>query len=140
MHFKAQVKIDAAPADVWTVLVDTSKYSEWDPNMVRVEGSLNLGEKVSFYTKLSPERAFPAKVTLVDQPNKMVLNGGMPLGLFKSERTHTLTATEDGGTLFTTEEEFGGLLLPLFKGQIPDLNPIFQEFSDGLKSRSEASA
>ncbi len=138
-HYKATTTINAAPAMVWDILIDGASYPEWDPNMLRVEGALKLGEKVSFFTKLSPERAFPAKVTLVDAPNKMVLTGGMPLGLFKSERTHTLTATADGGTQFTTEEVFSGLLLPLFGKQIPDLNPIFEQFSAGLKQRAEES-
>ena len=34
---------------------------------------------------------------------------GMPLGLFKSERTHTLTPNDDASTTFNTEETFSGL-------------------------------
>lgn len=61
----------------------------------------------------------------------------MPLGLFKSERTHTLTANKDGSTTFHTEEIFSGLLFPVFGKNIPDLTENFQGFVAALKKRAE---
>ena len=68
----------------------------------------------------------------------MVLTGGMPLGLFKSERTHTLAPTPEGHTSFHTEEIFSGLLLPVFGKNIPDLTANFQNFAAALKKQAEA--
>ena len=62
------------------------------------------------------------------------------MGLFKSERTHTLTPNEDGSTAFHTEEVFSGLMLPLFGGKIPDLTENFERFAAGLKAAAEAQA
>ena len=90
--FSATTVIDASPQRIWAILVDTNGYMEWDPGMERIEGKLALGEKVKFFTKLSPGQAFPVKVTTFEPERKMVLTGGMPFGLFKSERTHLLTA------------------------------------------------
>jgi hypothetical protein len=67
----------------------------------------------------------------------MVLTGGMPLGLFKSERTHTLTPMDDGRTTFHTEEIFSGLLLPIFGRNLPDLTENFQGFAAALKQEAE---
>ncbi len=67
----------------------------------------------------------------------MVLTGGMPLGLFKSERTHQLTPAEDGKTTFDTTEIFSGLLLPIFGKNIPDLTENFQGFVAALKKQAE---
>jgi hypothetical protein len=61
----------------------------------------------------------------------------MPLGLFKSERVHTLTPS-NGGVDFHTREAFSGLLLPVFGGNIPDLTETFEQFAAGLKARAEA--
>ncbi len=105
--------------------------------MVRVEGKLALGEKVKFFTKFSPDQAFAVKVAGFEPGKKMVFTGGMPLGLFKSERTHTLTAGEDGQVFFRTEEIFSGLLLPIFGRTIPDLTESFQAFAAGLKQEAE---
>lgn len=74
--------------------------------MERIEGKLALGEKVKFFTKMDPSRAFPVTVTAFEPNKRLVLSGGIPLGLFKSERTHTLTTNPDGSTTFKTEEIF----------------------------------
>jgi hypothetical protein len=61
----------------------------------------------------------------------------MPLGLFKSERTHTLTPNAGGQTTFKTEETFSGLLLPIFGRNLPDLTENFRTFAAGLKKQAE---
>ena len=78
-------------------------------------------------------------VTAVAPHQKIVLTGGMPFGLFKSERTHTLTQEGGGVVKFTTREVFSGPLLPVFGRSIPDLTESFENFAAGLKAKSEAS-
>ncbi len=135
--YRAETIINASPDKIWALLVDGGRYPEWDPGMDRVEGDIALGQSVKFFTKINPSQAFPARVTTFEPGKKMVLTGGMPLGLFKSERTHTLTANADGTTTFETKEIFSGLLLPLFGGNIPDLTETFVTFAAGLKDRAE---
>lgn len=135
-RFSASAKIKAPPNVVWQVLTDVSSYPAWDPSMDHIEGRLALGETVKFFTKLS-SRAFPVKVTAFEPNRKLVLTGGMPLGLFKSERTHTLTPGDDGETTFKTEEIFSGLLLPIFGKNLPDLTENFRTFVAGLKMQAE---
>ncbi|MEM8861028.1 MAG: SRPBCC domain-containing protein [Chloroflexota bacterium] len=135
--YRASAKINASPQTIWAILTDTAGYPDWDPGMVRIEGDIALGEKVKFFTKFSPDQAFAVNVTGFEAPQKMVFTGGLPLGLFKSERTHTLTATADGQTEFYTEEIFSGILLPLFGRQIPDLTESFNNFTAGLKMQAE---
>ena len=135
--YKATITINASPEQIWDILVDASRYPDWDPGMVRVEGRLAQGEKVKFFTKFSPNQAFAVKVTAFEPGKRMVLTGGMPFGLFKSERTHTLTSGTDGHTLFQTEEMFSGLLLPIFGRSLPDLTESFKQFAAGLKKQAE---
>jgi len=84
-------------------------------------------------------QAFPVKVTGFEPGKKMVLTGGMPFGLFKSERTHTLTPAEEGQMNFHTKEVFSGLLLPLFGKNLPDLTENFEGFAAALKKQAEKS-
>ncbi|WP_420641048.1 SRPBCC family protein [Candidatus Leptofilum sp.] len=137
--YSAKKTINAPAQKIWEILTDPAGYSNWDPGMVRVEGRLALGEKVKFFTKFSPEQAFAVKVTGFEPGKKMVLTGGMPFGLFKSERTHTLTPDENGQIVFHTEEIFSGLLLPIFGRTIPDLTNSFEAFAAGLKQKAENS-
>ena len=136
--YRASTTISASPETVWGILIDTAGYPNWDPGMVRIEGDIALGEKVKFFTKFSPDQAFAVKVTGYEPAKKMVFTGGLPLGLFKSERTHTLKPTADGRTEFHTEEIFSGILLPLFGRQIPDLTESFNNFTAGLKKQAES--
>lgn len=135
--YSAKIEINAPAEKVWRILAEPNGYPNWDPGMVRVEGKLALGEKVKFFTKFSPDQAFAVKITAFEPGKKMMLTGGMPLGLFKSERTHTLIANGAGQTTFHTEEIFSGLLLPIFGKTIPDLTSSFQAFAAGLKQEAE---
>ena len=67
----------------------------------------------------------------------MTWKGGMPLGAFRGVRTFVLAPQDGGTTRFTMREEFTGWMLPLIKGQMPDLQPSFDQFAGGLESRVE---
>ena len=134
--FTATTTIQAAPETIWAILIDGSKYPEWDPGVDRIEGRIAPGEKITAYTKLRPGQAFPAKVTEFVPGRKMTWTGGLPLGLFKGVRTFTLEPGE-AGTVFTLREEFSGPLLAVFGRGLPDLNATFRDFAAGLKQRAE---
>ena len=136
--FEARTTINASPETIWNILSNASGYPDWDSSMDHIEGKLALGETVKFFTKLS-DQAFPVKVTAFEPGRKMVLTGGMPLGLFKSERTHTLTPGNNGQTTLHTKEIFSGLLLPVFGKNLPDLTENFEGFVTALKKQVEMS-
>ena|SRR5450432_2726928 len=136
--FSASATIKASPATIWKILTDAPNYPIWDPGVIRIEGTIEKGQNVTAYTKLNPKRAFPAKVTEFVPGQGMTWVGGMPLGLFKGVRTFTLKPKGDGNTDFTLREEYGGPLLPLFAGSIPDLTKTFEDFANGLKAHAES--
>lgn len=135
----ATTEIKASPEKIWSILTDSTKYTEWDPGMVSLTGTIAPGEKLTIYAKISPNRAFKVTVSEFVPNRKMVWGSGMPLGLFKGERTFTLEPQGDGLTKFTLQEVFTGLMLPLIGGSIPDMNPTFAEFAAALKARAEGS-
>lgn len=135
-EYSATTMIKASPETIWQILTDAPDYPEWDPNIDRIEGRIAPGEQITAYTKLSPGRAFPVKVTEFVPGQKMTWSGGMPLGLFKGERTFTLT--QNGNSVkFTVREVFSGPLLPLIGRSLPDLTTAFEQFAAGLKNRAE---
>jgi hypothetical protein len=140
MHFfESESQINASPAAVWAVLTDGATWPTWDSGVDGVKGEIAPGNKLTISSAAAPGRAFPVKVTTFDAPKMLVFTGGMPLGLFKGERTYSLTEA-NGGTLFRMREEYTGLMLPMIWPSIPDLNPSFAQFANGLKKRVEASA
>lgn len=135
-EYKASTTIQAAPEKIWSILTQGAAWPEWDPSCDKIEGRMALGEKIKAFTKLSPGRAFPVKVTEFVPNQKMTWTGGMPLGLFKGVRTFTLTPQGDK-TEFTLHEVFSGPMLALIGGSIPDMTDAFNGFVQGLKGRAE---
>ena len=69
-------------------------------------------------------------------PHRLVLAGGMPLGLFTGTQTHLTEPDAEGGTDFVIRETFTGPFAKMFK--IPDLQPGFEAFAAGLKASVES--
>lgn len=134
--FEASVTIHAPAEAVWAILTDAAAFPDWEPNVTHVEGNIAPGKKITVHSKLS-DRVFPVTVSEFVPNKRMVWSSGMPLGLFKGARTFTLSSVSTG-VRFTTREEFSGLLLPLFSGQIGDLQPSFDAFVAALKAKVES--
>ncbi len=136
MEFSAETTIAAPAETIWAILTDAYNYPKWDPNMERLEGTVALGQKITAHTKIS-DRAFPVTVSVFEPNRSMVWRSGMPLGLFKGERSFVLTDNGDGTVQVRVRELFSGLLLPLIGRTIPDLQPTFDQFVAGLKAEAE---
>jgi hypothetical protein len=133
--FTTTVRIRSTAERVWQNLMDVRRWPELDASIVRVEGTPALGATVTIHARAG--RAFPLTVVEYTPNQRLVLSGGMPLGLFKGQRTYTVTADGDSTVTFTMHEGFTGLLAPLITRSIPDLQPSFDEFAANLKKRSE---
>lgn len=115
--------------------MDTARWPDLDSSILRVEGTPALGGLVTVHARVG--RAFPLEVVEFVPAQRMVLSGGMPLGLFKGLRTYSLTPGPDGSVTFDMNEVYTGFLAPLITRSIPDLQPSFDEFARNLKKQSE---
>lgn len=136
--YKVTRSIEADPDTIWALLSDTAKWKAWNPTIISIDGTIAEGQKVKLVSTVNPNRAFRLNVTKVDSPREMVWSDGMPLGLFKGERTYRLTPQSDGSTEFSMEEVYTGMMAPLITKSIPDMTESFGEFADGLKAAAEA--
>lgn len=134
--YEARITIKAPRETIWAVLTDTASYPGWNPTVEKVEGSIAQGEKLKIFTTLSPGKGFPAKVSELQPGVRMVWSFSAPLGMFKGARTFALTETADG-IEFHTREEFSGWMSGPITKKMPDLQPSFDAWANGLKQRSE---
>lgn len=132
--------IAASPDAVWAILADGAGYAGWDSGVIRVDGTIGPGARITVVSEVSPKRSFPVTVSSFEPGRRMEWTGGMPLGLFRGVRTFTLTPQAGGTTAFAMREDFRGPLLPLMWRMMPDLGPSFRQFAEGLKARAEAAA
>lgn len=135
--FTASIDIHATPDVIWDILTDGKAYTEWDEQMISLDGTIAPNQKLTVLTHLAPDRAFTPTVSEFEVNRRMVWSSKMPLGLFSGVRTFELTPKGDV-TGFRLTEEFSGLLLPIFGATIPDMNPVFDSFVKALKARAEA--
>jgi hypothetical protein len=137
--FSVKTSIHASPEVIWALLTDAAEYPRWNKTVEKVDGKIALGERVTVHPKTNPVRAFPVQVMEVEPTRCMVWTGGMPLGLFKGERTFTLKPGSSGDVEFSMREEYTGLLAALISRSIPDLQPSFDEFASDLKRAAKGS-
>jgi hypothetical protein len=137
--FAVKISIRATPERIWALLTDAPGYTRWNHTVEKVDGKIARGERVTVHPKTNASRAFPVKVTEFEPSRRMVWTGGMPLGLFKGERTFTLEAGSTGDVEFSMREVYSGLMAPLIGRSIPDLQAAFDEFAGDLKRAAEAS-
>ena len=138
--YEASTTIEATPEAVWEILLEGGSYTAWDSGVLALEGDIALGNRLKVTSEANPGRAFPVRVTEVVPARSMRWSGGMPLGLFKGERTFTLSPRGEGGTHFVLREEYSGPMLGLIWRSMPDLGPSFEKFAHGLKERAEHGA
>jgi len=136
MKYQASISINATASTVWSILIDSSRYPDWEPNITKVDGEIALNQQITVHTKLS-DRAFPVTVAQLTEAQKMQWVGGLPLGLFKGVRTFSLRP-QDTQTVFEMNEVFSGPLLFLMRRMMPDLQPSFDAFAQALKAKAEA--
>lgn len=134
--FEVRRTIAAPPEAVWARLTDAEALVAGGLGVRKLQGTIGAGASLKVTSDANPGRAFAVRVSEFTPNRRMVWEGGMPLGLFTGTRTFTLTPAA-GGTEFQMREEFTGLLAPLIGKSIPDLQPSFEVFADGLRRLAE---
>lgn len=135
--FEARTDIDAPPDRVWARLLDLAAWPTWDSSLERVEGSIVPDGRVTLRVAGNP-RPFRLRVVALEPDRRLVLRGGMPLGLFSGTRVYSLEPVADSRTGFTMRETYAGALAPLVTRSIPDLQPSFDAFVAGLRHDAES--
>ncbi len=139
-RLSAHVDIQAAPERVWDVLTDLSAYPEWNPFIVRAEGVVERGRRLTLTMQPVGGRAMTLRPRLVavaiDRELRWRGKLGVP-GLMDAEHTFLLEP-QAGGTRLIHQERFRGVLVPFVAASL-DRNtlPAFVAMNEALKSRAE---
>jgi hypothetical protein len=131
-------RIDAPAREIWHLLMDIGAQRSWNSTLARIDGKVELGNKVSFAVRDAPKQTFSPTVVAYDEGRSMVWRLGVP-GL-TSDRTYRLQPGTDGSTTFELDEVFRGLLLPIVVRTFPDFGRMFEQTAADLKVAAEASA
>ncbi|WP_372727625.1 SRPBCC domain-containing protein [Nocardioides sp.] len=148
----ARIEIDAPLELVWSVMLDTASYGEWNPFVERVEcpSPASVGDPIVLHvrwrngsTARSPERITALEHPTTDDEGTTTaclayVYEGLPakLGLVRGTRFQRLSQRPGGPTVYATVEEFSGPLVGFAgPGRVAD---GFERHAAGLKQRAES--
>jgi hypothetical protein len=133
------IDITASPAAVWRALTNFAAYPEWNPFIRRLVGEPRVGARLEVTVQPAGRRAMTFKPTvLAADPERELRWFGrviMP-GLFDGEHAFIIERTSAGCRLHQ-EENFHGLLVPLFGAMLDDTEKSFEALNRALKQRVE---
>jgi len=133
----------AAPASrVWEILVEFAAYADWNPYLVRVEGTAEAGAEIIVTSRPGgdgPEMKQPVRVVSVDPPHAMRWEGGLPdRSQFLGDHWFELQPVGDARTRLHHFERFSGSLANSILEQHGDrIRASFDLFNRALKARAE---
>lgn len=154
MHPSAEIEIDAPLEEVWAIMLDTERYAEWNPFVVRAETAQPpaVGNPIVLHVVWAngSRTRSPERITALDGPTTdaggtttalmSYVYEGLPsrLGLVRGVRHQRLTQRPGGPTTYATVEEFRGPLVRLAgPARVAD---GFRRHAEGLRQRAEGSS
>jgi hypothetical protein len=132
------VDLDATPERVWSVLTDTAAYPSWNPFITKLDGTLQVGNKI--HVRIAPPgrkaMMFHPVVTDLDAGRKLAWLGRLLMpGLFDGAHSFTLEPLPDGRTRFVQSEEFRGVLVWFGRSLLANTVAGFDAMNEALRQR-----
>jgi hypothetical protein len=136
-HIHTEIDIAAPPEKVWTILADNTRYPEWNPYHVRVEGTLAVGSRLDVELhKPNGERVHIEPHVIRLTPDEELTWGGGIKGIFFGEHVFLLEPGERAGTRLVQKETFSGIAVPFVP--LDAIEEGYNLMNRALKARAEA--
>ena len=133
--------IAAAPGRVREALLDGCRYPDWNPYLVRIEGTIAAGSEIVAHSRGEDgqEMEIPVLVVSVDG-SSMVWEGGMPdRSQLKGDHRFEWEALPDGRTRLRHYEDFTGALMePIVISRAATIEANFVRMNTALRDYCEA--
>ena len=135
-QIRTSIQIKSSRETVWQILTDFEKYPQWNPFIKSVSGEVNVGNRIKIEL---PGMTFKPIVLKMDKNTELKWLGHFLFkGLFDGEHKFYLIDNGDGTTLFEQSENFTGILVKLFSGNLDKgTRQGFEEMNKVLKMLAE---
>ena len=140
-RIETQVDIDAPVERVRETLLDAAGYTDWNPYLVQIDGSLEAGADIIAHGRSEggDTLTMPVHVVSVDE-DSMRWEGGLPdRGQFKGDHRFEWEAQGPSRTrLHHTEVFTGGLVGDIIVPRIATIRSNFERMNEALRRNCEA--
>jgi hypothetical protein len=132
---RSEIIINANTKNVWKVLMNTEKYSEWNPTMKVIEGKLQEEEKVLYqFTQDEKNQYEISAVVHKIEPEKLLnQKGGIPFILTYNPQYIFEPQGEKTKVIIT--EEYQGIYVPFWNPE--PVQKAYEKLNTALKNRAE---
>lgn len=111
-NIQTEIIINADKATIWNILTDFSKYSDWNPFIVKVEGSLAIGKYLTNTISMEgqkPQVFKPKLLEVLPQKSLKWLGSLFFKGIFDGEHYFRLEPLKNNQTRLIHGENFSGI-------------------------------
>ena len=110
---QTQIEINASANRIWEVLTDFENYSNWNPFIQKISGTLEVGEQLHISIG---KMQFDPKVLEVSSSRGFRWKGKLWFkGLFDGEHWFEIEPVDENRCVLHHGEHFSGILVPLMK-------------------------
>ena len=136
-----EIEIEAAPENIWQILMDFAAYPKWNPFIKSIEGKpdVETGLKVFIQPPGSGGMNFSPTVTAFEPAKKFQWKGRLLLpGVFDGTHSFVIEPVSENKVRFIHSEQFSGLLVPfLWRKLDTETRRGFNEMNAALKKEAE---
>ncbi len=137
----ATTAVDRPAAEVWAVLTETVRYSEWNPFVTELVGNLAPGEKIAVTLQLPGRKAHHLKprIVEVDAGRSFTWLGGFGMrGVFDARHHFEIRDQGPRACELVQHERLSGVLVPMFRSTLTGPTPrAFVALNEACKARVE---
>lgn len=141
MKIHTEIIVQASSAKVWEILLDFSRYPEWNNFIKEIRGHAKPGAKleVLIYPPGGNPMKFKPLVQSVENEQKFSWKGKLLFaGLFDGEHVFEIQQIGPKAVKFIHSETFSGILVPLLSSALAKTKAGFELMNSELKSRAES--
>lgn len=140
-EIRTMIEIDAPANTVWAILIDFSRYSEWNPFIRSIRGEAKQGAQLEVLIQPPGGSSMTVRpvIAALQQEQELRWIGRLLLpSIFDGEHQFQLESDGEHRTRFIHREVFSGLLIPLLWQNLEaQTRQGFEEMNRTLKSRVE---
>jgi len=131
-----EITINASPEKVWSVLMDTDTYDQWNPVMHLLEGKVKEGNTVKYRFTQDEENVseMGSKVKKIIPEKLLNQGGGMPLVITFDHKY--ILEPNGSGTKLTIHEDYAGIYVNFWNPK--PVEKAYQKLNEALKKQVES--
>lgn len=128
------IDLPAPAEEVWAILADVGAYAEWNPYHVGVSGDLAPGALLTVDIVKPNGHALTIHPRVLEiEPNRRLVWGGGPRGIFRGEHRFDLEQISPTCTRLHHSEVFSGLFVSF--AELDAIEPGYRAMNEALLDR-----